>query len=392
MKQIMIMVSIVMICALWAWQSTGKCGEKNASAGKAYSLIDVPESGRIIGLAPDADSIIIGYESTRKIESVRLENGKPASTMWSIDCDKAGKYPYDKRAVWSKDQKFLTFRSNRMYPLELSRFRNFCIYAVEAASGKIREAGDCNCGQKPKLPDVKMTYDAAFIPGTESLLYHRYAVEGVELYTVAPGGGKSVPFRKAGGDGAFVYAVPLSEHAALVYVEPMMNRDPIRLTILSDSNVDHDVMKNDRNGEKIVWQMKAGSADARTFLIQEFIYKPQPGNMVISALKILRLNSDCTEWKTESIVGKKGMTIMDSSLSPDGKRVLYLQRADDSNGDITAISCYVREDSSERMVFEEKPDSVDDWALRWNGEGIIYMSDRAFVMHVGDRYRFYRFD
>ena len=389
MGKILIMVSAVVICAPWLLRSTGNCEEKKTPVEKAYSLIDLPDSGKIIGLSPNAASVIIGYESSCRIESICLENGTIAGKMWSSDLDNVRKYPYGKRAVWSQDGKLLTFRSNGVYPLELSRLRNFCIYAIDAASGKIIEVGDDNCSEKPRLPSIKMTYDAALVPGMESLLYHRYAATGVELYIAGLGGGKSVKFRQVGGDGAFAYAVPLSGTAALVYVEPMRNRDPITLTIFSADHVDRDVMRNDRNGKIIVWEMKASSADGRVILIQERRHEPQTGNMVISALKILRLNNDWSDWNIDSIVKREGLTIMDSALSPDGKKLIYLQRTNAAKGDAVSIFCRVREGSFERPVFEEKPKSIDDWAPKRNGEGIIYMSDRAFILRVGEQYRFY---
>ena len=283
MKKISITISAIILCVPWLFQSTGKCGEKNSSAEKVYSLIDVPVYGKIIGIAPNAESVIIGDESSRRIESVRLENGNLAGKMWSTDLENIRKYPYGKRAVWSGDGKLLTFRSNRVYPLELSRFRNFCIYAVEAASGKILEVRDDNCAVKPKLPNIKMTYDAAFIPGTELLMYHRYAATGVELNIAGLGGDKSVQFRQVGGDGAFAYAVPLSGTAALVYVEPIRNRDPISLSIFSADGKDREVMRNDRNTGMIVWEMKGSSTDGRVVLIQEWRHETQSDNMVIAA-------------------------------------------------------------------------------------------------------------
>ncbi|HNX58421.1 MAG TPA: hypothetical protein PKK43_04940 [Spirochaetota bacterium] len=392
MRKILITVSLVMMCVPWMSGSSGKCGERNETDAKTYSLIDVPASGKIIGLAPNANSVIISDDTSRRIESVRLENGNLNGTIWSIDIGKAGKYPFRKRAVWSRDGKYLAFRSNVVHPIELAYFSNFCIYTIEAASGRILEADNGSCEQKPKLPDLRMTYDAAFIPGTDSLLYHRYAITGVELNMAGISGGKTVLFRKVGGDGAFAYAVPLSSTAALVYIEPMLNQNPMTISISSADKTDREIMRHNRGERPIVWEIKASSADGRVILIQERMFEKQSGNMEISTLKIIRLNNDCSEWKIDPVVGNNGMKILDSALSPDGKRVVYLQKANAAKGDGYVILCTVREGPYERTVFEEKSESLYVWTLKKNGEGIIYMSDRAFILHVGDKYRFYRFD
>ena len=81
---------------------------------------------------------------------------------------------------------------------------------------------------------------------------------------------------------------------------------------------------------------------------------------------------------------------MDSVLSPDGKKIIYLQRINNTKGDAVSIFCRVREGSFDQPVFEEKPELIDDWAPTRNGEGIIYMSDRGFILHVRNRYQFYK--
>jgi hypothetical protein len=392
MKRSIRIIAIGFLLALSSGLATAQAIDPAPDPALPYRLLELPEDEVILGISPDSRTILTGATYPDCLRFYRTED---LSLCAETTLPDNVALPKEKKAVWSRDGKYVALRSCQKSPWELKAFKSFCVFAVEAATGTFIQLCDDRFMEKFSLQKPNIYFDPGFGPGKGKALYHKWTDKGTQVVSVdLKDKQESVlyldPSRKE-----TLYSYPLFESFVLLNVSPYDLTIPDRiLTLDSRDGSVRVALSGDHEGCKSLFEVVDVAADGKTALVSYVAMKRYPGG-AIDSLHLLTFDEDGSS-SDQRVDNPEGYQILTARLSPNARTLaLVVRETDSAEGAEPAASVLtidLKEERIETLMSDSDPIMIPGILPVRPGFGTpqgLFLSNSSLILSCSDGFRLY---
>jgi Tol biopolymer transport system component len=362
-----------------------------------YRLVPLAPEETVLGLSPDG-KILATCDYGAKSGYIRLYSTDNFKMTAEIKLAEKQMLPFEKKAVWSPDGKYVTFRSVRKSPIELIMFKNSCIYIINVDTGKLIQISDDKYKNAVDLLDSNLYFDPSFTFDGKYVIYHKYTSEGMQIISSRIEYKKEEILISNPTRANTIFAFPLGETKILINQDTISNSEPNKILIFDTKSRNNKLLLEEEIDldSLSMFEIRDLSLDRRKVLVYSWKKNKKSSGNNIDKLYVLEFYPNGEYSNIITIGQSEDQKILTANLTPDGKSLVFVAREEKAAGKQSQTSQLVVMDlqSGERRILMTDTDDVDipgsyvQGYSRGTSEG-LFLSDSKMLIHCSDGFRLY---